>query len=455
MRALLRNLWPDTLAGRTTLVLLCSLLALHLGSVWVHEASVRSSDRQARERSLSEGLAQAARTLGAVPEAARDATAHTLSTPSLELHWRSGETWANTRSEDSELSGLIMHLSAIPELAGIRLAWADGERHLLVGALPLSAGGQVNFATPQFRSQHGRIFDASGVMSLVGVAFGIALISVLVVRTMTRPLRQLSKAADSIGRDPAPVAMREEGPSEVREAARAFNGMQDRIRRLLEDRLQALAAVSHDLRTPLARMRLRVGFLEDAESRDRIDSDLDEMERLVEATLGYLREGRDAEQPRQTDLVALVRTVCDSASDRGGTVELDAPERMVIPLRRTAIRRALANLIENAVIHGAGQVSVTVSAEIDQVVVDVADRGSGIPECDLPRVLDPFVRLDASRSRATGGVGLGLAIARRAIEACGGRLALRNREGGGLAVTVSLPRSGMIIPYAGERGTSS
>lgn len=449
--AWLRRLWPATLAGRTTLVLLCSLLALHVGSVWIHEVGLRGTDRAARERVLAEGLAQAARALAAVPEGGRDAAAHTLSTPGLELHWRAGATPAgehpvDERPGDPELAAVRERLAATPGLAAVRLGWADAERHLMVGVLPLAEGGRISFAAPQFRAGHGTIFDTAGLFSLVGVALGVGLVSVLVVRGLTRPLRTLVQAADRIGRDAPSALLAEEGLSEVRDAARAFNAMQERIRRLLEDRVQALAAVGHDLRTPLARLRLRAGFLDDAEARERIDADLDDMERMVEATLGYLREGRDEEPARPADLVAMVRTLCDAASDGGAAVALEAPERLVLPLKRTAVRRAVGNLIENAASHGGGEVTVSVREEGPEAVVEVADRGPGIPDEALGRVLDPFVRLEPSRNRATGGIGLGLAIARRAVEGAGGTLRLANRAGGGLIARVGLPTGARPSP---------
>jgi len=431
------RLWPKTLAGRTTLVLLVGLLALHLGSVWVHEATLRGRDRAAREAGLEIGLAQSARALAALPEGERDRAAHALTTPALELHWRQG-TSAEPTIDDAELAALRHRLAATPELAGVRLGWADADRHLLVGTLPLAGGGLLSFAAPVFRNAHATPFDLGGLLSLAAMACGIGLASALVVRQLTRPLRELAIAADSIGRDPVPTRVAEDGPVEVRNTARAFNAMQDRIRRLLEDRTQALAAVSHDLRTPLARLRLRAGFLADAAARARIDADLDEMQRMVDATLAYLREGREAEEVRPTDLVALLRTICDVASDAGGDVVLDAPPTLALPMRRVAMRRALTNLVENAVVHG-GNAHVSVRQEAGNALVEIADDGPGIPEADLVRVLDPFVRLDASRNRATGGVGLGLAIAQRAIEGSGGDLELHTRSTGGLAAIVVLP----------------
>lgn len=439
MRRRLAHLWPDSLAGRTMLVLLGSLLALHLGSVWVHEASLRGSDRLARERALVEGLARAGRALAALPDAERDRAAHALSGPGLELHWRHGLPPPEDAGSDPELLAVRDWLAqAAPDLAGVRLGWGDAERHLLVGALPLGEAGSVSFAAPIFRASHGAPFDPAGVASLVAMAVGIGLASVLVVRGLTRPLRDLSAAADRVGRDAGSVRVPEEGSAEVRQAARAFNAMQERIRRLVEDRTQALAAVSHDLRTPITRLRLHAGFLDDAEVRDRIDANLDEMEAMVEATLAYLREGRETEEPRPADLVTVLRTVCDAAADAGGDVAYEGPETLVLPLRRVAMRRALANLVGNAVAYG-GNARVALRREPGRAVIEVADDGPGIPEAALEEVFEPFRRLEASRNRATGGVGLGLTIARRAVETEGGTLRLVNRPSGGLSAVVALP----------------
>ncbi|MFC7694078.1 ATP-binding protein [Paeniroseomonas aquatica] len=323
-------------------------------------------------------------------------------------------------------------------MAGVRLEWADADRHLLVGALPLGDAGAISFAAPIFRASHGGPFDPVGLALLAAMAAGIGLVSIIVVRGLTKPLRALSAAADRVGREAGTVRVPDDGPAEVRQAARAFNAMQERIRQLLEDRTQALAAVSHDLRTPITRLRLYAGFLDDTEARDRIDANLDEMAAMIETTLDYLREGRETEKPRPADLVTVLRTVCDAAADASGDVTYAGPETLVLPLRRVAMRRALANLVGNAVAYG-GRARLTLSRIPGQVVIEIADDGPGIPEAQLEEVFEPFRRLEASRNRATGGVGLGLTIARRAIAVEGGTLRLLNRAEGGLSALISLP----------------
>ena len=272
------------------------------------------------------------------------------------------------------------------------------------------------------------------------MTLGIAVASVLVVRWITRPLRRLADAADSIGRDLSDRPLPDDGPSEVRHAVAAFNAMQARIRRLVEDRTEALAAVSHDLRTPLARLRLRAGFLPEGDGRNRMEADLAEMEAMVGRTLDYIREGRDAEPARPTDLAAILQTLASDATDAGHDVAYEGPSRVVLPLRRLAAKRALSNLVENAVTHGAPPVRLEIRIAAEQVVVNITDAGHGIASDDRARALEPFVQLDAARGR--GGSGLGLAIAQRFAEASGALLELDAADRGGLLVRLTLPGQG-------------
>jgi len=432
-------MWPDGLAGRVTLVLLTGLLALHIGSVWVHEASLRGNYQVARERAVAEGLSRARRALTVLPPVERDRAAHALSSPGLELHWREGQPPSEV--EESPSLQLVRQwlLRTAPDLEDVRLGWGDAaEHHLLVGALPLGESGSISFAAPIFLAAHETTFDPNGFAALAGIAVLIGLASIVVVRGLTKPLRELSVAADRIGRDEGAIRLAEDGPAEIRQAAKAFNGMQERIRRLLEDRTQALAAVSHDLRTPITRMRLVAGFLDDPDARDRIDANLDEMAAMVQTTLDYLRDGRDSEEIRSIDLVTILQTICDAAADTGGKVTFEGPDRLILPLRPVAMRRALSNLIGNAVAYG-GSARVSLRWDAKQVTIEIADDGPGIPKQFLEQVFEPFRRLEDSRNRSTGGVGLGLTIARRAVETEGGTLGLRNRPEGGLSALIALP----------------
>ncbi|MBL6080808.1 HAMP domain-containing protein [Belnapia sp. T18] len=184
-------------------------------------------------------------------------------------------------------------------------------------------------------------------------------ISLLVVRWITQPLRHPAKAAEDFSKGTAPVPLTESGPREVQEAARTFNAMQARIHRLVADRTQALAAVSHDLRSPIQRLRLRADFLDHVEAQRAIDDDLDEMEAMIGSPLAYLRGETESEEPRQTDLTAILATLVDDAPDRGATATYAEPDRLPMQLRPVGIKRALANLVDNAVKHGAGHASLS------------------------------------------------------------------------------------------------
>ena len=279
--------------------------------------------------------------------------------------------------------------------------------------------------------------DARAVASTSFMAVGIIVVSLWLVRWLTGPLRRLVDVADRIGRGPR-VSVPQDGPEEVRRLARALDAMQARIERSVSDRTQALAAVSHDLRTPITRLRLRTGFLDDPEMRAKMDADLREMEAMIEATLAYLQGDAEAGSERLTDVGAMLSTLCDATADAGGAIAFDGPAHLDAVCRPVALRRALANLIDNAVGYG-GSAHVGLVREASAVRITVEDNGPGIPDANLDRVFEPFHRLEASRNRGTGGVGLGLTIARQAVVEQGGSLILANRPEGGLRAVITLP----------------
>jgi signal transduction histidine kinase len=263
------------------------------------------------------------------------------------------------------------------------------------------------------------------------------------VARLMRPVRLLAEAADRLGRDVNAPPLPEGGPSEVATAARAFNVMAGRIRRFVADRTQMLAAIGHDLRTPITRLRLRAEFMDDDEQRRKMLSDLDEMEQMIAATLAFARDDAAAEPASPIDLAALCRTVADEAADArpelAEAISFDGPERLTVRARPIALKRAIANLVSNALAYG-GAARLTLSARDGGTVrLAVEDDGPGIPEAELEGVFAPFKRLEASRNRETGGTGLGLTIARNILRAHGGDVVLANRPGGGLRAVASLP----------------
>jgi signal transduction histidine kinase len=444
------RLIPDTLGGRIVLVLLVGLLTFHVGSLWLHQVGTDTLLGSTRERQTAERLAAAKRAVADLPVADRDRTAHALSSASLDMHWTPAPTVRLIEETSPRIEALRTRLvELVPELRanGLRLGYAedgtspmpDGEqfRHVIIGAVALPDGSWLNFSAGLFRPP---TVEHASLLSTTAMAVGILILGLFVVRLIGRPLRELSDAADRVGQPGQAVTMPESGPYEVRHAAQAFNRMQARINKLILDRTQALAAVSHDLRTPIARLRLRAGFLEDREAQRQIDADLDEMDAMIGATLAYLRGEEELEPERPTDLVALLETLCDDAADAGGDVRFEGPGQARLDCRPVAIKRAFSNVIENALKYGKAA-RVRLDDAGSQVVVRIDDDGPGIPEADHEAVFEPFRRLDPSRNRGTGGTGLGLTIARQVIGQHGGTVQLANRPAGGLSVRVELPRA--------------
>ncbi|MDD7909208.1 ATP-binding protein [Pseudovibrio exalbescens] len=273
---------------------------------------------------------------------------------------------------------------------------------------------------------------------LIMALFIVVIVWAFVYR-LTRPLRALSDSAEQLGRGADVDPLPEKGPLEVRQVTRAFNEMQDRLTRFVKDRTRMLAAISHDLRTPITSLRIRAEFVEDAEDRERMIETLDEMQAMTEATLAFARDEAKAEETKQMDLSGLLESISNDYEDMGKDVQSKADERIVITCRPISLKRAFRNIIDNAVRYGT-HAHVHVSRAHDQAVIEVRDEGPGIPEHKLNEVFEPFVRVEESRSEETGGIGLGLAICRSIIHAHGGTITLKNREDrSGLIVTVRLP----------------
>ncbi len=257
-------------------------------------------------------------------------------------------------------------------------------------------------------------------------------------RLLSRPIRRLANAADRLSEDLESPALSESGPRETRQAAHAFNRMQARIREQVAQRSRMLAAVSHDLRTPIARVKLRVEQVEDANLRGRIEQDLGEMIAMLDATLSYLHQQRADESLQMFDLQALVESMAEDAQDRGADVRV---EGRCSPLRAQpmALRSCLSNLVENALRY-AGHAVIRLEDSPAEVRVKVSDHGPGIAPEQREAVFEPFFRLEGSRNRSSGGVGLGLTIAREAARRQGGELTLGENPGGGLLATLRIPR---------------
>ncbi|MBX7200697.1 MAG: HAMP domain-containing protein [Rhodospirillaceae bacterium] len=273
---------------------------------------------------------------------------------------------------------------------------------------------------------------------LTAISVLVGLIAFWGVRSATFPLSTFASAAERLGVDVNAAPLGEGGPSEVSRAARAFNTMQTRLQRFIQDRTQMLAAISHDLRTPITRLRLRAEFIDDDTQRRKMLTDLDEMEAMISATLVFARDDAANEMATEVDAAAIVAVVCFDHKAAGKDVVYTGPDSLGLYARPLAFKRAITNFIDNAVKYGS-RARVIVEPHGADVAIHIDDDGPGIPVVDMERVFAPFTRLERSRSRQTGGTGLGMTIGRNAIRSMGGDVYLTNRPEGGLRVTISLP----------------
>jgi signal transduction histidine kinase len=442
-KAILGRLLPDTITGRAVAILLVALTLSHFASMWWYQSRLADQAGMADERVAAERIAAIKKAVLAAPAEDREHTAHTLSGRGIDAHWSAIPLVQQEQRLDRRLEQLEGRLrQLVPDLNenGLRVAYSvkgDGADHVMLVSVRLADGSWINARAAALGTAAS--VDPHFLVPTALMALAIFAVSVFLVRVCTAEFKILTRAARRLGVDVTAPPLPVRGPEEVREAAEAFNEMQERIRTLLTDRTQMLAAISHDLRTPITTMRLRAEFLEDGEERDRILAQLDEMEAMVSATLSFLRDDGGREDAKVLHIGALLETICDDMADAGRSVRYDGPADVMLRGRPVALKRAFTNLVDNAVKYG-GRAVVSLMAHPDRVVVQVDDEGPGIPEAELERVFGPFYRLEVSRNRATGGFGLGLTVARSVIAAHGGELVLANRSTAGLRATVSLPR---------------
>lgn len=446
LEALLRAAFSfrfDTLVARTTIVLILGIATVQVVGLQTYRASLSQDLSEATERRLADRLLTIKRTLARLPDELREEAAHDLSSGAIEAHWSRDDRAVEADTENAmwvDLQARLVELA--PELAEGGLivgeqADQSPDPHVALISMRLTDGTWLNVSLLSWTPR------IPGAPQTALVAWMIALVAlataILLVRWISRPLARFAQAANGFYTTGKVAAVPETGPYEVAILARAFNDLQDRLARSIEDRTQALAAVSHDLKTPITRLRFRAEDIENETLVRAVTQDLDEMERMIDQTLSYLRGDRSDEPLRPVDLVAILKTVTDDLTDQGASVVLSGLRAAVVTGRRLGLKRALGNLVGNAVKYG-GSARVSVSTSAKDVVVAIEDDGPGIAAADRERVFLPFVRLESSRNSATGGFGLGLTIARAVIDGHGGKLELADSPSGGLCVTVSLPK---------------
>ncbi|HTH18048.1 MAG TPA: ATP-binding protein [Magnetospirillum sp.] len=454
---------PDTLVGRTALVLVAALAGA-LAAALLTFADQRSEALAALGgRNAAERVASIANLLEETPVEARRQTLRSMDTSGFRAGWGvnpvvpdagdwTGLAGSVARHLGMHLSGHEIRVSTRPPPEppepppGWGMGQGGGPRehfHAMGGfgfvhgpalriSVRLSDNSWLNVVAPLDGDE--TMWQPRFLALLLSSLAAVTLAALWAVRRAARPFAGFAAAAERLGVDVAAPPLSETGPREIRLATHAFNVMQGRIRRFVEDRTQMLAAISHDLRTPITRMRLRAEFVEDEDERAKMLADLEEMEHMIAATLAFARDDATREERRPVDMAALVQGL---AEDMGA--DYDGPDSLVMPAGPVALKRAFANLLDNARKYG-GRARAALAEWNGDVVVTIDDDGPGIPESEFERVFAPFVRLEASRNRATGGTGLGLSIARAAVRAHGGDIVLANRPEGGLRVQVALPR---------------
>lgn len=447
------RIWPDTLAGRTIALLVGTTLALMIGSLWLLYDERHEQFDNRDQFQLVKRIDTLVQLLNEVEGEERQRILKTLRQPGEKLSLdQYPEVFGPPRHPlEHMLSRKISHAlkETDPKRVNVKIEVEreqendhEYERprrpHLeaIRIAIQLQDQGWLNITTENFKGPPP--LPLRTLLWLLLLLIMLSLSGFWIARRMAKPMTQLAQAAERFGTGQEQSQLSETGPREVRHTIRAFNRMQQRIKKQIKDRSLMLAAVSHDLKTPITVLRLRAEYIEDREMKDKTLATLAEMEAILTATLNFSRDEAADEQSRDTDLAALIQSLVDDHTDLGEKVEYNGPERLIIQCRPVSLKRAINNIVVNAIRYADG-CSIALNKATDSVQILIQDQGPGIPEDKLQQVLTPFYRLEQSRNRDTGGVGLGLAVANSIVLAHGGEMALSNREAGGLAVEISLP----------------
>ncbi len=431
LRALLR--WPRTLFARLALIVVVGMVLAQTLSFWITMMERDEATSKIMMGYVEREVASSVALLDHLPASQREQWLPRLARRSYGFILGPGSSGPPL---DAELSARVAAAinTGIGKSYALRVNAIAGERERLQVHLQLSDGKPLTIDIRPMPS-----VPLSPWLPLVLAAQLVLLAASCwaAVRLATRPLLQLARAADTLGPDLKAQRMPEDGPTEVAHAARAFNAMQERIGMYVTDRIQILAAISHDLQTPITRMRLRLDLMDEGHEQDKLRADLLQMETLVREGVVYARTLHGtAEEACRVDVDGLLDTIVCDYRDAGRELGMHGRIGKPVMTRPQALRRVLANLIDNA-LNYAGAAEVSVAAATDgTLTLTVADRGPGIPPELLDTVFTPFYRLEASRNRDTGGTGLGLAIARQLTLAMDGSLLLANRNGGGLEATL-------------------
>lgn len=444
---------PRSIRAQLGLLIFAAFIAAQVLAAWLFTDERGAAIRAAQQSEAADRAVALAEALADTPTAPRDAILAASSSPSVRFEFRPDPVVAQNAGSIATLDGHLpegarSEVFALAPHGNERadppapLDWMH-QRMLRAGiapselriSIPLSEGGWLNVRARFQRPD----------VQLPPVLLGTTVLSLLLIlgalwiglRRITGPLRRLAEVSDDFGLDRDLPEMPKGGPIEVQALSDALERMHGRLTRIIADRTSMLAALGHDLRSPITALRLRAEMVDDDETRDRMIVALDEMQDMVEATLAYAR-GVSTDQPTEpVDLGTMLSELATDLSQTGPPIAVTA-QPITLPLRNVAMRRAFRNLLENAQRYGDGA-KVTFSVRESSLYIDIDDNGPGMPEDALEQVFEPFVRLEDSRSRDTGGTGLGLPIARSILRAHGGDVVLTNHPGGGLRARVTLP----------------
>lgn len=464
------RLWPRTLSWQLILVILLAVALSQVVTLWIYRLERAQAVRKVVGEECVGRAISGYRLVLETPPEERAATLDAIETP-LTRYWitptkEEPAVWQQEARQHlltklCPRGGASLPGASLFEQESMMSNFSDDEWYVLPGsngltkqplnaidlkawngfgfAVELNDGTWLNmvYAKPSYLMQSTLTPGYYTALVITVLIFGG--LALFVARRISRPLSRLAKAAERLGRGEKLEVLSEEGPEDVRATIGAFNRMQIRLQRFLEDRTRLMAAIGHDLRTPITSLRLRTEFIPDAEMREKFNATLDEMQSMAEASLSFAQTESSTEETRTVELHALVESTCEDLAEMGLDVKFASEGRLPYPCRPTALRRALRNLIENAVRYGE-RARVSLRTLADGVEIVVEDDGPGISEEDAERVFQPFQRLEVSRNRDTGGVGLGLSIARSIVRNHGGDITLV-REAKGFAVRIHLPEA--------------
>lgn len=455
MSGLSRFWWPRTLAAQLIVVTVAAVLLSNLGiALWFASTHERQTESALMER-LLDRAASAATLLSGIPHRERQAAVRTMSSGPWHFRLKFGK--AVPEPMDAKETALAARARAMlpakrqKEPVSVRLLPPDARPNMVRRHMHhrRGIGGIVEITLPVVRGTElvttvflprPEPWPLQFLLAALVAVLTASAVAAFVARRVARPLSKLADAAGEVARGGDAPRVPEQGPDDVRRAAVAFNAMTDQVTRTLESQRQLLSAVGHDLRTPITAMRISTEFITDDEVRERIEKNLEELQVLTEAVLTAAR-GAGWEKRRKIDLAALVESVCADLEEMEKPVAWASEAAVPVSCRPNEIRRAVRNLIENAIAYGKSA-HVRLEEEDGMVAIIVEDEGPGISEADQVRVFEPFVRLEGSRSLETGGAGLGLTLVKAIAEGHGGSIELTNRPSGGLRAILRLPREG-------------